>query len=380
MLAHRRGRNRSGSVLVLAVFLMVALFGMLAFAVDLGYIQVVRSQMQRSADAAALAAAWDLIDEDMLAGGGNPYALEVAALGTAAQYAGLNQVAGTTPTLAGSDVEVGYLSSPVGPTTEMSFVDPSQFNAVRVVVRRTTEQNGPIPLFFVRALGINSWDGQAEATAMFLNDLNGFTTPSSGGDLGILPFALDLVTWNDRMAGIGTDNWTWNPGTASVTPGADGVLEVNLYPQGTGSPGNRGTVDIGSSNNSTADIVRQILDGISPADLAYHGGSLEFDANGEMFLNADTGISAGFKDDLEAIKGEPRIIPIFNDLNGNGNNAMYTIVQFVGIRIMDVKLTGQMSGKRVIIQPAFVSSQGMIPPAGNGPKSTFINSPVWLVR
>ena len=35
---------------------------------DLGYICVARSELQRSADSAALAAAWELIDDHMLAG------------------------------------------------------------------------------------------------------------------------------------------------------------------------------------------------------------------------------------------------------------------------------------------------------------------------
>ena len=66
--------------------------------------------------------------------------------------------------------------------------------------------------------------------------------------------------------------------TKSVTSGSDGWLELNLFPNGTGAPGNRGTVDIGSPGNSTNDIERQILYGVSPSDLAFHGGKLELDA------------------------------------------------------------------------------------------------------
>src|SRR4029453_10300558 len=120
------------------------------------------------------------------------------------------------------------------------------------------------------------------------------------------------------------------------------------------------TVDIGSSNNSTSDINRQILDGVSPEDLAYHGGKLELDSNGELNLNGDTGISAGVKDELASIKGKPRIIPIFREVHGPGNNADYTIVAFVGIRIVDVKLTGSMSSKRLLVQPALMITRGAI--------------------
>ena len=106
--------------------------------------------------------------------------------------------------------------------------------------------------------------------------------------------------------------------------------------------------------------------------------AVKLDENGELELNGDTGISAGVKDELESIKGEPRIIPIFRTVTGPGNNAQYTIVCFAGVRILEVKLTGKMSSKRVIIQPAPMVAKGGI--AGSGQTSQFVYSPVWLVR
>jgi hypothetical protein len=184
------------------------------------------------------------------------------------------------------------------------------------------------------------------------------------------------------LAGGGTDSWKYNSETEGVTSGTDGIKEINLYPQGTGSPGNRGTIDIGGANNSTSDISRQIRDGISPDDMQDFdddGRTLVFNAQGKLWLNGDTGISAGVKDDLLAIRGEPRIIPIFRTVSGNGNNAEYTIVCFAGVRIMEVKLTGKMSDKKVMIQPCKIVAKGAVP----GPATTtsyFIYSPPWLVR
>jgi hypothetical protein len=85
------------------------------------------------------------------------------------------------------------------------------------------------------------------------------------------------------------------------------------------------------------------------------------------------------KDELASIIGQPRIIPIFQQVHGPGNNATYTIVEFAGVRIVDVNLTGKMSSKRVIIQPAAITALGAIPSAG-AQKSWFITSPAWLVR
>jgi hypothetical protein len=82
---------------------------------------------------------------------------------------------------------------------------------------------------------------------------------------------------------------------------------------------------------------------------------------------------------LTSIKGQPRVIPVFRTVSGPGNNAQYEIVLFVGVRILDVKLTGAMSGKRVIIQPAHVRMEGGIA-GGDEQTSYFVNSPVWIVR
>ncbi|MCA8999143.1 MAG: hypothetical protein KDA80_19230, partial [Planctomycetaceae bacterium] len=49
-------QSRRGGIFVLAAGLMVMLFGFAAFAVDISYISLTRAQLQKSADAAALAA------------------------------------------------------------------------------------------------------------------------------------------------------------------------------------------------------------------------------------------------------------------------------------------------------------------------------------
>jgi hypothetical protein len=194
-----------------------------------------------------------------------------------------------------------------------------------------------------------------------------------------LPFALDQQTWQNLINNSGTDKYRWNAQTGEVELGSDGWVEVNLFPQGAGSPGNRGTVDIGSGNNSTADLARQILDGISPADLAYHGGALQMGPDGKLVLNGDTGITAGVKDELLEIIGEPRVIPIFETVSGNGNNAMYTIVKWQGIRVVAVKLSGSMSQKYVMIQVAPILVSGAIQSPTSG-TSNYVFSPVALVR
>ena len=180
-----------------------------------------------------------------------------------------------------------------------------------------------------------------------------------------------------------TDDWSLvgNDQSGAIGPGPDGKPEVNLFPQGTGSPDNRGTVDIGSNNNSTADLSRQILYGPTAADLAFHGGELKLDDFGLLYLNGDPSISAGVQDKWVATMGMPRVIPIFTEVVGPENNATYTIVEFVGIRILEVQVTGPMNQKRVIVQLANVITRGAIAAEDNAQKSEYIFSPSgWCVK
>jgi hypothetical protein len=375
--ARQHRRCRRGSVLVFSLLMMVVAFVVLAFAVDAGYLYLVSTQLQRAADSAALAAASELVNDASL-NGDNPAQALADARDAARQLAAHNAVCRTAPELADQDIVIGRLVDPSDLPTGIDPQSTDRFNTAWVRVRRTAEQNGPVQLFFARALGINTGIRQAEATAVFVDNFSGVGLPPSGGNLGMLPITLDKQTWEDLLAGIGEDNWRWSDG--EITWGSDGILEANLFPQGANTPGNRGTVDIGNNNNSTRDIARQILQGLTAEDLAPYGGTLQLDENGELLLNGDTGISAGVKDELQAIKGQPRIIPIFRDVSGPGNNAWYTIVGFAGVRIMDVKLTGSMNSKRVIIQPANVMISGGVPNAGDDQTSNFVYSRAWLIH
>lgn len=368
---------RRGIVVVLAAFFVVVLMAFAAFAIDVGYLHVARAELQRTADAAALAAGWELVDDAALSGTVEIYGAHHRARERAIEMAKLNPVCNTPPEVDyNEDIQLGYLANF---SDEFDFSDPSLFNAVRVRVQRTGERNGDVPLFFGRIFNMYGVELDAEATVAMRRNIGGFTKPPNGKNLNLLPYALDLDTWVDMLEGGGDDNWRWDEDSGTVKCGSDTIREVNLFPQGTGSPGNRGTVNIGVTNNSTSTVRQQILTGITPEQLDLHGGELKFDENGELFLNGNTGISAAVKSDFEAIRGEKRIIPIFALVEGPGNNAEYTIVKFVGVRIMEVKLTGSMNSKRVIVQPANVIVEGALPSEFEE-SSWFVYSPARLVK
>lgn len=373
-----RDRKRKGAVVVLVVLFLVATLGFLAVSIDLGYVVTARAEMQRAADAAAMAACWEMCSK--MSAGTSFEDVEDDSIAAAQATTAGNAICSSSSQLLAQDVEFGHVANISSRNSPFDTSDEDDFNAVRVTIRRNSSTNGKVPTFFGRALGLNGVDSAVRATAAFSKTNEGFTTPNDGSNLPLLPFALDLATWEQVRSNSGPDNYSFDPLTGQVTPGSDGIAEGNLYPQDTGASGNRGTVDIGSSNNSTADLARQITSGVSAEDLAHHGGELRVDQSGTLQLNGDPGISAGIKDELASIIGEARMIPIFSNVSGNGNNSQYTIVKFVGVRILNVKLTGSMSSKNVMFQPAPVLVRhGLIPTTGDSATED-IYSPTILVN
>jgi Flp pilus assembly protein TadG len=385
-----RRYSRRGAIVVMAAFLLVVLLALVAFSVDIGALMVARCELKRTADAAALAAAWELIDEGSLAGDDSMGSAIVAARDSAMAYAGRNAVLNASPGLnlnsdnaPDGEVVIGYIEDFSDPNTSMQFENPRNFNAVTVKVCRTTEQNGKVPFFFARVFGFTGIAVEQESTAAILKNISGFKGPADGSNLPILPITVSEAIWDDFITNgdqeTGMDDWTWDLVPQAVEPGSDGIKEINIYPQDQGAAGNFGTLKIGTQNNSTSNLGRQIQDGINAADLSLHGGELALDTGGELILSGNPGISAGIKDDLASIIGEPRIIPIHRSVTGSGSNAEFVIVKFVGVRIMEAELSsGQ---KRLIVQPANVITKGAIAASsGSGTKSNFIYAASRLVK
>jgi len=388
-----KNHNRRAVSFALTAISIVMLLGMASLTVDVGMLYRARSEAQASADAAAMAGAWKLLDNDKLKGTANMTAVISAARTAAIEMAARNKIINTSPSLSASisnnangdgDIIVGYLSDPDNnPSEPLSTADPGLFNTVRVRVRRDAQHSSPIDLYFAGVFGRLTADISAEAYATFKDGVVGYKVDDTTGNADLLPLALKVTAWDNLLSGAFTsgDNYTYNAATGAVTAGPDGIKELNLYPGGASQlpPGNFGSVDIGNPNNSTADLSRQIRDGVSEDDLAYFGGELVLGPDGTVALNGDTGLSAAIKDDLTSIIGKPRAILLYSSVTGPGNNSVFTIVGFVGIRILDVQLTGSKSSKHVIIQPAFVVDDAAMTGPGSG-SSNFVYAPVHLVR
>jgi len=139
-------------MLVLVAVMLVALLGMCAFGVDLGYLAATRATLGAAADAAALAAAGSMGQTSDL------NEVEVVAI----DYAQTNVPANYGTVIDGANVTFGVWDAETR-TFEPDEVSP---NAVRVVVERTQSRGNAVPFFLGRIFGSQSKDLSAMAVAV----------------------------------------------------------------------------------------------------------------------------------------------------------------------------------------------------------------------
>ena len=174
----RERTARRGITLVYSLLLLVMLTGFTSLAVDWGRIQLVKTQLARSADAAARAA---------VSGLGTSVS---SAQSMAVQFGGLNQADGSSVCIdSNNDVEFGNWDKLT--RTFSTFSGASRFgaNAVRVTARRTSARGNPTPMILGKTLGLNNCDVNGVAIAWRpgpiawyrLNEIGGLLASDSGG-------------------------------------------------------------------------------------------------------------------------------------------------------------------------------------------------------
>ena len=314
----RRQKSRKGVIVVLSALLMIPLLAMVAFAVDYGYLLKVRMDLQRTADMASLAAVQALIPA---ADGTQDLASVRSVLRS---YAASN--AGTGFEVLDSDIEIGRYD-PATIYSKVSLLNSGTLDTVRVTVRYDGTANSPVRLFFARALGINSVPVTATACAVLQKPR--YIEP--GAD--ILPFAMPVDVWNGK-----------NPGDTWSVYGDGKLTDLS----GNTIPGNWGTVDIGLTDNSTADISDQILNGLRQEDLdaLYADGriaqSTHIDGSESEWMNGDPGLSSGMMLAVKAVHGMTRMVPIYDTINepAMGENVEFHIIGWGVIEVVDSNWTG----------------------------------------
>lgn len=159
---HKEMYKRRAVVIVWTAISLVVLLAFLALAVDFGYIYHVKAQLQRTADAAAMAAASQIASYGI--DGDADDIFDIAAV-----YAAMNKVAADlSPQLSEDDVVLGKAVDD-GSGRYIFYPGLEPYDAVKVTVRLTSNSpNGPLPLFFGGILGKSYTELSASATAMLV--------------------------------------------------------------------------------------------------------------------------------------------------------------------------------------------------------------------
>ena len=215
------GRARRGVVVVYACVLMAILLGMVAFAVDIGYIVEADTELQRTADACALAAVLQLPDQA---------AAQSVAKAVAEENYGLNGAE-----LLDSDVVFGVWDRDSATFTATTS-DP---NAVRVTLARNAGRGNELTLFFARIFGQETAAAGASATASRDQNLCG---PLVG------------IEWISVPGGPRTDSYRSDLGPYAAQPHRDNGSLCSDGPIGlTGNPVVNGDANPGRGHKTTLD-------------------------------------------------------------------------------------------------------------------------------
>jgi len=360
---------RKGAVALLACLLLIPLLAMLAFSIDAGWMVLVKTDLQNVADAAALAGAEKLQSgyvQYYMPGQFYQYSIGVAgttntpgsSMATAEQFAQYNKAGNVNISLLDQDIVYGFTDA-AGNFTPSHSGFP---NTVQVTVRRDSTSNGPVGLFFGGVLGTSSISMTATARATIYSGTVSTLQAIPGVQAHILPVALDYSVLDQfYKTGMSPD------GTVHVNA-TNGYPELKVYPSPGSAPGNFGLVDVGPPQNNVPAFRSWIDDGETPNDISYliTNNLLPVSMASPKNWKAGPGLKStlltNFQDELNA----PNMIPVFLAAqyptaangytylaaSGNGQNATYAIVGFVGVAISDASGSGQ--NMNISIQPAAI--------------------------
>jgi Flp pilus assembly protein TadG len=153
--------RQKGSITLTIALLLPVLIGVLALAIDIVYLQLVKNELQNDADAAALAGARSLYDGSSLNPQWDPARLK------ALEAVSLNRAAGQA--LVNGDAQTGYWNLQGQPSGLQALpMKPGNMDvaAVQVTVTKANGLNGgPAETFLARLWGVQSLALQATAVA-----------------------------------------------------------------------------------------------------------------------------------------------------------------------------------------------------------------------
>ncbi|QDT65381.1 hypothetical protein [Calycomorphotria hydatis] len=315
-----------------------------------------REELNTTAEAAALAAARQLANDETLKAYPNWQLIRSDARRLASEVGINSHVCGEGVYIEpnnGSDVFIGSHTLPEFGFGETGGSAPPDY--VRVFARRTKEHSYPIPLLAGGLVGKPSLDMMGVADAEVNRHVVGLAATDSFAipaySMAIRQSDNDGQPVNDWQHAIidrnGADDFGWDEFSGKLLHSGDGIPEIVLtYLKDT--PPNFAALSFGG-NNSTDDV--GLPDELTRDELASFGGELIFEPRNSNldFVPADRSLSSLIKNDLTI--GKSRIAFLYLDSDSSDSVRLTGMVAIRVLKIMKGK-----DGWKVIAQPTVVAT------------------------
>ncbi|MBX7105496.1 MAG: hypothetical protein K1X57_15530 [Gemmataceae bacterium] len=380
--------RRTGSIAPLLIFALTTLLACFAFAVNKSWLWSVREDIRLSVDAAGLAAAATLVDDDLIRNdaSGIPALLQRAS-DAARTYAAGNPVRRqplilleNTDNLTGGDIVFGAVSLPRSgdflPMPGITVPAPqlSGTNAIVITGRQTRDRGNAPGLIFGIFAGHGAADVAVTSAVTLDRGVRGFRPTLTNTPLA--PFALfsdptgtDTRSFENRVekgGGLDQQRYDATSHTFVSDPAGDGIAEFAVvYPTDPMqlATANAAIIHLGSSDlNQLADL---LVAGYSGDDLADYGRKFVIpEQGGEAFAGQDSG-PAGDSPQIQALyqsleqlrqSAAVRIWPLYTTAAGG----QVTVTGFVAGRIASVTPPAPDTPLQFVIQPTVVSRHDAI--------------------
>jgi hypothetical protein len=358
-------RRPRGAIAPLAAILLVPLIGMMAFALDLGYMIIVKAELQNAADAAALAGAEKLqalYVQYYLPLQPNQYPIYLKAttntgasdcpICAAKQYSSYNQAGSVSVQVQDSDVSFSYSD---GISAPQPAVYPALFpNTITVVARRDSVLNGPLSLFFGSVFNVASVNLTATASAtIYAGDVSSLQVIPKV-QAHILPVALDENAWKTfYTSGLSPDG--------TIHKGADGIPQLQVYPCPTNKPGNFGLLDVSPAASNAPVFLSWLTSGQTANDIQYllTNKLIPVSPSAPQLWQCGPDLMSTLLSSFQSVVGQPYLLPLFVPVNDgttgpyqaaqvSGGSSYYQVIGFVGVTVIDLSAGANMS---IAIQP-----------------------------
>lgn len=314
----RAPRRQRGAIVIMSAFLLVVMLGMVALAVDVGRLMVVRNELQNAADAAALAGAARL---------DNYMSPDWAGAAEAATLAVPRNHSDKIPLVEGI-VETGFWpingAGPLRPHDSQPAAPMLSENpAVRVTIKRAQGVNGgALSLMFAPILGIFQQEVTASAVAVV-------ATPGFAGAGTLFPMVLNYCMFQQF----------WQNGSP-IDPNQS-VRIGSAYHYANCSAGQWTSLDLFSQSARVA------------KDLLVDGNNIDLNIDDDTFIQAgtETSIYGAVQQMVDAAGGQLDVLMPVVDATDLSSSGALPIVAFAPFRI-----TASVGGSDKYIEGRFIAN------------------------